>query len=133
MRNIDREEVIREIARLLMTTSLGVRLALENMGFENARNLSISDLENWLLSEYREPIKLTRFEKDSLKKLSEPYIGGILILRDKYGILNYRQFEGGSSSQLPRIMQNCFKFLEEEGEMYSIKWLLENCEVVDDE
>lgn len=104
---------------------------------------------NWLLSEYKEPAKLTRLEHDILKYLFND-TGYRYIVRDKYyhqGDIFYlyifknkpREDSGGWHSNDPYdrsqfyAFNNLFKFIKfEDEEPTSIKDVLENCEVVND-
>ena len=64
MKNIDRPEVIEAIAFRL----IGYWDATAGFDFSNdkKRKITIDDIKDWLLSEYQEPIKLTRFEHELL-------------------------------------------------------------------
>ena len=104
----------------------------------------------WLLSEYKEPIKLTKFEHDILKYLLND-TGYRYIVRDKYyheGDIFYlyifknrpREDSGGWHSNDPYdrsqfyAFNNLFKFIKwEDKQPTSIKDVLDNCEVVDDD
>lgn len=104
----------------------------------------------WLLEEYKERIKLTKFEHDILKYLLND-TGYRYIVRDKYyheGDIFYlyifknrpREDSGGWHSNDPYdrsqfyAFNNLFKFIQwEDKEPTSIQEVLNNCEVVEDE
>lgn len=104
----------------------------------------------WLLEEYKERIKLTKFEHDILKYLLND-TGYRYIVRDKYyheGDIFYlyifknrpREDSGGWHSNDPYdrsqfyAFNNLFKFIKwEDDEPTSIKDVLDNCEVIDDD
>lgn len=104
----------------------------------------------WLLKEYKECIKLTKFEHDILKYLLND-TGYRYIVRDKYyheGDIFYlyifknrpREDSGGWHSNDPYdrsqfyAFNNLFKFIKwEDDEPTSIKDVLDNCEVIDDD
>lgn len=104
----------------------------------------------WLLEEYKERIKLTKFEHDILKYLLND-TGYRYIVRDKYyheGDIFYlyifknrpREDSGGWHSNDPYdrsqfyAFNNLFKFIQwEDKEPTSIEDVLNNCEVVEDE
>lgn len=116
-----------------------------NIG-EHCSNVKVK----WLLSEYKEPVKLTRFEYDILKYLLND-TGYRYIVRDKYyheGDIFYlyifknrpREDSGGWHSNDPYdrsqfyAFNNLFKFIKwEDDEPTSIKDVLDNCEVIDDD
>lgn len=95
----------------------------------------------WLLSEYKEPIKLTRLEYDILKYLSEnttcTYITrdgtGWIYLYDEKPKKSVNWWEGEGVNDF--IMFNkLFQFVQwEDEEPTSIKQVLKNCEVADDD
>ena len=95
----------------------------------------------WLLSEYKEPIKLSRLEYEILK-LSEKE-GYKYIARDEDGELCTFQSEPKKLNiawgccdayiELP-LFKKLFQFIQwEDEEPTSIKEVLENCKVVDDD
>lgn len=95
----------------------------------------------WLLSEYKEPIKLSRLEHELLKFIDNEgykYIardncGGVLFRYPKKPTKNiYGEWgKGGICSDL-RMFNDLFQFVKwEDEEPRSIKDILESCEVVD--
>lgn len=96
----------------------------------------------WLLSEYKEPIKLSRFEYDILKYLSDN-TRHMYITRDGNGNIFLYDVEPEKSKSAPwwtgrgmchMVMFNkLFQFVQfEDEEPRSIKDILESCEVVND-
>lgn len=96
----------------------------------------------WLLSEYKEPIKLSRLEHELLKFIDNEgykYIardncGGVLFRYPKKPTKNiYGEWgKGGICSDL-RMFNDLFQFVKwEDEEPRSIKDILESCEVVND-
>lgn len=97
----------------------------------------------WLLSEYKEPIKLSRLEHELLKFIDNEgykYIardncGGVLFRYPKKPTKNiYGEWgKGGICSDL-RMFNDLFQFVKwEDEEPRSIKKILNNCEVSDGE
>lgn len=97
----------------------------------------------WMLSEYKEPVKLTRFEQDVLKHcLNE---GWNYIVRDKNGCLNaytsepkkledFNVWHSYSKFVSLNLFKNLFTFIKWEDENpRMIKDILDNCEVVENE
>ena len=96
----------------------------------------------WLLSEYKEPIKLTRLEYDILKYLSDN-TKHMYIVRNKDGKLCIFDFEpvknkvndwwSGRYMYGMVMFNKLFKFVQwEDSTPTLIKDVLENCEVVND-
>lgn len=97
----------------------------------------------WLLSEYKEPVKLTRFEYDILKYLSDN-TKHMYIVRDGNGNIFLYDEEPQKSESAPwwtgrgmchtSMFNKLFQFVQWSDEQpTSIKEVLENCEVVDDD
>lgn len=97
----------------------------------------------WLLSEYKEPIKLSRLEHELLKFIDNEgykYIardncGGVLFRYPKKPTKNiYGEWgKGGICSDL-RMFNDLFQFVKwEDEEPKTIKDILDNCEVIEDE
>ena len=97
----------------------------------------------WLLSEYKEPIKLSRLEHELLKFIDNEgykYIardncGGVLFRYPKKPTKNiYGEWgKGGICSDL-RMFNDLFQFVKwEDEEPKTIKDILDNCEVVEDD
>lgn len=97
---------------------------------------------NWLLSEYKEPIKLTRLEYDILKYLSDN-TKHMYIVRNKDGKLCIFDFEpvknkvndwwSGRYMYGMVMFNKLFQFVQwEDSTPTLIKDVLENCEVVND-
>lgn len=97
----------------------------------------------WLLSEYKEPVKLTRFEYDILKYLSDNTIH-MYIVRDGNGNICLYDAEpkksGNGDWWVGRgvhgmvMFDKLFQFIKwEDSTPTPIKEVLENCEVVDDD
>lgn len=96
----------------------------------------------WLLSEYKEPIKLTRFEYDILKYLSDN-TKYMYIVRDGNGNIFLYDEEPQKSESAPwwtgrgmchtSMFNKLFQFVQwEDSTPTLIKDVLENCEVVED-
>lgn len=96
----------------------------------------------WLLSEYKEPIKLTRLEYDILKYLSDN-TKHMYIVRNKDGKLCIFDFEpvknkvndwwSGRYMYGMVMFNELFQFVQwEDSTPTPIKEVLENCEVVED-
>lgn len=97
----------------------------------------------WLLSEYKEPVKLTRFEYDILKYLSDNTVH-MYIVRDGNGNICLYDAEpkksGNGDWWVGRgvhgmvMFDKLFQFVQwEDSTPTPIKEVLENCEVVDDD
>lgn len=100
--------------------------------------LRLSLLE--LLEEYKEPIKLTRFEYEYLKVAKKE--GFNFIARDNDGCvclyINIPTLKGTSSwgynGEFMIVFEELFKFVKwEDEEAYSIDSILSNCEVIEDD
>lgn len=96
----------------------------------------------WLLSEYKEPVKLTRFEHDVLKYLLEntQYRFIARERNDTIYIYTRKPKKGSDAWEIISGMRNfnlfinLFPFIEwEDEEPKSIKKILNNCEVSDGE
>ena len=96
----------------------------------------------WLLSEYKEPIKLTRLEYDILKYLSDN-TKHMYIVRDGNGNIFLYDVEPEKSKSAPwwtgcgmchmKMFNKLFQFVQwEDSTPTLIKDVLENCEVVED-
>lgn len=105
-------------------------------------NCSLERLK-WLLSEYKEPIKLSRLEYDILKYLyyNTRYM---YIARSKSGNLFIFDVEPGKNNINSQwngrgmcgilMFNKLFRFIQwEDEEPRAIKEILDNCEVVDDD
>lgn len=96
----------------------------------------------WLLSEYKEPVKLTRFEHDVLKHLLEK-TQYRFIVRERSGFIYIyksnpkKEADGWKSLSLGRELgpfNNLFQFVHwEDSKPTSIEDVLGNCEVIDDD
>lgn len=96
----------------------------------------------WLLSEYKEPVKLTRFEYDILKYLSDN-TRHLYIVRDGNGNIFLYDVEPEKSKSAPwwtgrgmchmGMFNKLFQFVQwGDSEPTSIEYVLKNCEVVND-
>lgn len=96
----------------------------------------------WLLSEYKEPVKLTRFEYDILKYLSDN-TKHMYIVRDGNGNIFLYDVEPEKSKSAPwwtgrgmchmGMFNKLFQFIQQgDSEPTSIEYVLKNCEVVED-
>lgn len=103
-------------------------------------NCSLERLK-WLLSEYKEPIKLTRFEHDVLKHLLEKTQYRFIVREKSDNIYIYKRkpkkglgaWDISTGMQNLNIFVNLFPFIKwEDEEATSIQEVLNNCEVVDD-
>lgn len=95
----------------------------------------------WLLSEYKEPVKLTRFEHDVLKHLLEKTQYRFIVREKSDNIYIYKRkpkkgtgaWDISSGMQNLNIFVNLFPFIKwEDSEPTSIEYVLKNCEVVND-
>ncbi len=96
----------------------------------------------WLLSEYKEPVKLTRFEHDVLKHLLEKTQYRFIVREKSDNIYIYKRkpkkgtgaWDISSGMQNLNIFVNLFPFIKwQDSEPTSIEEVLENCEVVEDD
>ena len=135
---------------------LGLADNIVDCGTLGCRNCRFSRLNNsdgviimcstrkvkWLLSEYKEPIKLTRLEYDILKYLSDN-TKHMYIVRNKDGKLCIIDFEpvknkvndwwSGRYMYGMVMFNKLFQFVRwEDSTPTPIKEVLENCEVVED-
>lgn len=108
-----------------------------NMG-EHCSNVKVK----WLLSKYKEPVKLTRFEHDVLKYLLEKTQYRFIARERNDTIYIYKRkpkkgsdaWEIISGMQNLNLFINLFPFIEwEDSEPTSIEDVLKNCEVIDDD
>ena len=97
----------------------------------------------WLLSEYKEPIKLSKLEYDILKYLSDN-TRHMYIVRDGNGNIFLYDVEPQKSESAPwwtgrgmcqmTMFNKLFQFVQwEDSTPTPIKEVLENCEVIEDE
>lgn len=97
----------------------------------------------WLLSEYKEPIKVSKLEYDILKYLSDNTVH-MYIVRDGNGNIFLYDVEPEKSKSAPwwtgrgmchmNMFNKLFQFVQwEDEEPRAIKEILNNCEVVDDD
>ena len=96
---------------------------------------------NWLLSEYKEPVKLTRFEQDVLKHLIEKTQYRFIVREKSDNIYIYKRkpkkgigaWNSSTGMQNLNVFINLFPFIKwEDEEPTSIEDVLKNCEVVND-
>lgn len=96
---------------------------------------------NWLLSEYKEPVKLTRFEQDVLKHLLEKTQYRFIVREKSDSIYIYKRkpkkgigaWDSSTGMLNLNVFINLFPFIKwEDEEPTSIKDVLNNCEVVND-
>ena len=96
----------------------------------------------WLVSEYKEPIKLSKLEYDILKYLSDN-TRHMYIVRDGNGYIFLYDKEPQKSESSPwwtghgmchmKMFNKLFQFVQwEDSEPTSIEYVLKNCEVVND-
>lgn len=96
----------------------------------------------WLLSEYKEPIKLSKLEYDILKYLSDNTVH-MYIVRDGNGNIFLYDVEPEKSKSAPwwtgrgmchmGMFNKLFQFIQwGDSEPTSIEYVLKNCEVVND-
>lgn len=92
-----------------------------------------------LLEEYKEPIKLTKFEYEYLKVAKKEGVN--FIARDKIKVLygfekrpKKRDLMWGSGGDCVRMFKSTFNFVKwEDEDPYNIDEILSNCEVMEDE
>lgn len=116
--------------------------SLENNPNDGLSNACIIRKVKWLLSEYKEPIKLTRFEYEILGHLfkNKQYK---FIARERNGYLcacinkprKYdKDWQSLTCMRSMSLFDDLFQFIQwEDEEPTSIKDVLGNCEVVDDD
>lgn len=94
----------------------------------------------WLLSEYKEPVKLTRFEHDVLKHLLEKTQYRFIVREKSDNIYIYKRkpkkglgaWDISTGMQNLNIFVNLFPFIKwEDSEPTSIQDVLDKCEVVE--
>lgn len=95
----------------------------------------------WMLSEYKEPVKLARFEHDVLKYLLEKTQYRFIVRERNDTIYIYKRkpkkgsdaWEIISGMRNFNLFINLFPFIKwEDSEPTSIEYVLNNCEVVND-
>lgn len=109
---------------------------------ENGKPRCTKNRINWLLSEYKEPIKLTKLEYDILKYISDN-TKHMYIVRDGNGNIFLYDVEPEKSKSAPwwtgrgmchmGMFNKLFQFIQwGDSEPTSIEYVLKNCEVVED-
>lgn len=117
--------------------------SLENNPNDGLSNACTIRKVKWLLSEYKEPIKLSKLEYDILKYLSDN-TRHMYITRDGNGNIFLYDVEPEKSKSAPwwtgrgmcqmTMFNKLFQFVQwEDEEPKSIKKILNNCEVSDGE
>lgn len=117
--------------------------SLENNPNDGLSNACTIRKVKWLLSEYKEPIKLSRFEYDILKYLSDN-TRHMYIARNENGALyvfdvepvknNFNNLWTGRGASWLGVFNKLFQFVQwEDSEPTSIEDVLKNCEVSDGE
>jgi hypothetical protein len=95
---------------------------------------------NWLLSEYKEPVKLTRFEQDVLKHLLEKTQYRFIVREKSDSIYIYKRkpkkgigaWDNSTGMLNLNVFINLFPFIKwEDSEPTLIQGVLNNCEVVE--
>lgn len=118
----------------------------ESCLFSNSKNddgylTCINRKVKWLLSEYKEPVKLTRFEHDVLKHLLEKTQYRFIVREKSDNIYIYKRkpkkgigaWDSSTGMLNLNVFINLFPFIKwEDEEPTSIKDVLNNCEVVND-
>lgn len=108
-----------------------------NIG-EHCSNVKVK----WLLSEYKEHVKLTRFEYDILKYILEKTQYRFIVREKSDNIYIYKRkpkkgigaWDSSTGMLNLNIFINLFPFIKwEDEEPTSIKDVLDNCEVIDDD
>lgn len=108
-----------------------------NMG-EHCSNVKVK----WLLSEYKEPVKLTKFERDILEYALKNTDYRFITRDDEDKLYFYsvkprkynRYWQYLAQNQRRLLSDNLFSFVKwEDEEPKVIKDILDNCEVVEDE
>ena len=92
-----------------------------------------------LLEEYKEPVKLSKFEYEYLKVAKKEGVN--FIARDKINVLygfekrpKKRDLMWGSGGDCVRMFESIFKFVQwENEEPWNIDNILANCEVIENE
>lgn len=96
----------------------------------------------WLLSEYKEPVKLTRLEyeilkwakKEGYKYIARTSSNSVFVHANKPNKLNYCWVSEDGNDEYLGMFNKFFQFVKwEDSEPTSIEYVLKNCEVVDGE
>lgn len=95
----------------------------------------------WLLSEYKEPVKLSRLEyeilkwekKEGYKYIARTSSNSLFFYANKPNKLNYCWVSKDSNDEFFGMFNKLFQFVQwEDSEPTSIEYVLKNCEVVND-
>lgn len=95
----------------------------------------------WLLSEYKEPVKLSRLEyeilkwekKEGYKYIARTSSNSLFFYANKPNKLNYCWVSKDNNDEFFGMFNKLFQFIQwEDAEPTSIQEVLENCEVVND-
>lgn len=116
--------------------------SLENNPNDGLSNACTIRKVKWLLSEYKEPVKLSKLEYDILKYLSDNTLH-MYIVRDGNGNIFLYDVEPEKSKSAPwwtgrgmchmGMFNKLFQFIQwGDSEPTSIEYVLNNCEVVND-
>lgn len=96
----------------------------------------------WLVSEYKEPVKLTRLEyeilkwakKEGYKYIARTSSNSVFVHANKPNKLNYCWVSEDGNDEYLGMFNKFFQFVKwEDSTPTSIQEVLENCEVVEDE
>lgn len=94
----------------------------------------------WLLSEYKEPVKLSRLEyeilkwakKEGYKYIARTSSNSVFVHANKPNKLNYCWVSEDGNDEYLGMFNKFFQFVKwEDSEPTSIEYVLKNCEVVD--
>lgn len=124
-----------------MTFCSCLNVKCENCAFNGGKDCN-NGRYNWLLSEYKEPIKLSKLEYDILKYLSDNtrhmYIirnkdGNIFLYDTEPKKIEYNDRWEGRGVHGMVMFNKLFQFVQwEDSEPTSIQEVLENCMVISD-
>lgn len=132
-----KDEIIENINKFNV---IGLSIILVYKKYSNKEYSILVDIINWLLTEHKEPIKLTQAEKHILESINKTFR---YIARDQDGTLNVFEYKPSKDNygewSLPLgamctfcLFDKMFNFIEsEDKEPYLIEDILNNCEVIE--
>lgn len=144
-----KDEIIEEYQNLLKRNVIDgdgnkMNKAIKTIAYKHCGQqlCGASSTFKWLCEEYKEPVKLTRFEHDVLKHLLEKTQYRFIVREKSDNIYIYKRkpkkgtgaWDISSGMQNLNIFVDLFPFIKwEDSEPTLIEYVLKNCEVVDGE
>jgi hypothetical protein len=119
---------------------IGLSITFVYKKYSNKEYSTLVDVINWLLTEHKEPIKLTQAEKHILESINKTFR---YIARDRNETLNVFEYKPSKDNYgewvLPLgaictfcLFDKMFNFIKsEDKEPYLIEDILNNCEVIE--